>query len=231
MPKTITFVLTVVLGAGLTAGFASPSTASVASSKNQFCKAVSEAGGTALFAEAAASGQGAANLAAPLQALGKDASSKSLKSAVKTLTTTFKAVGQGKSLSDLGVKNVATFNKAMTSFVAFVATNCTSATSSSTTPSTASGLSGTWSGQYTGASQGTFSLTWQQSGSDLTGTIDISELGSTINITGKLAGDKITFGTVGSLAITYTGSVSGNTMSGTYQAPTGAGTWNATKTA
>ena len=190
---------------------------------------VSDAGGATLFAQAAASGQGAAGLTTPLQKLAKVAPSKSLKSTLNTLSTTFNAVGQGKNLSDLGVKNVAQFDKAMTNFTSFVSTHCTSGASSSTTPATAGGLSGTWTGQYTGASQGTFSLTWQQSGSDLTGTIDISELGSTINITGKLNGDKITFGTVGSLAITYAGSVSGNTMSGTYQAPTGTGTWNATK--
>ena len=230
MLKRIMFVLAVPLVVGLAGGLVRPAFASVASDKKQFCTMVSGAGGATLFAQAAASGQGAANLATPLQKLAKVAPSKSLKSTLKTLSTTFNDVGQGKNLSDLGVKNVAKFDKAMTSFTTFVAANCTSSTSSSsTTPATTSGLSGTWTGQYTGASQGTFSLTWQQSGSDLTGTIDISELGSTINITGKLTGDKISFGTVGSLAITYAGSVSGNTMSGTYQAPTGAGTWNATK--
>jgi hypothetical protein len=44
-------------------------------------------------------------------------------------------------------------------------------------------------------------------------------------------GGAIQFGTVGSAAITYSGSVSGNSMSGTYQvANGGSGSWSASKT-
>ena len=101
-----------------------------------------------------------------------------------------------------------------------------------TTPSTVatdSGLSGTWSGNYSGANQGTFTLTWQESGSKLTGTIDISSPSATYDISGAVEGNSIRFGTLGAGAVTYSGSVSGDTMSGTYQAPNGNGTWQAAK--
>jgi hypothetical protein len=98
---------------------------------------------------------------------------------------------------------------------------------SSTAPA-AAGLSGTWTGQYAGPSHGTFTLKWTQSGSVLTGTIDISGAGM-LRISGILKGNSIRFGTLGQGAITYSGTVSGNSMSGTYHAPTGSGTWKATK--
>src|SRR4029077_13617091 len=109
-----------------------------------------------------------------------------------------------------------------------LAANCE--TTSSGAASGAGGLSGTWSGEYSGDSEGTFTLTWQQAGSDVSGSITISEVGVHINISGRLNGNQISFGTVGSLAVTYSGTVSGTSMSGTYKAPTGTGTWNATKT-
>ena len=100
--------------------------------------------------------------------------------------------------------------------------------------STASALTGKWSGQYSGAYQGTFALTWHQKGSRLSGRIHISAPPDTFPIHGIVNGSHITFGTVGSLAITYSGTVSGTSMSGTYQvngggAATG-GPWSATKT-
>jgi hypothetical protein len=90
-------------------------------------------------------------------------------------------------------------------------------------------LSGTWSGQYSGTFSGTFTLNWQQSGSTLSGTIDLST-GGTDTINGTVNGSSIQFGTVGSAAITYTGTVSGNSMSGTYKTPAGGGSWSAHKT-
>jgi hypothetical protein len=105
-------------------------------------------------------------------------------------------------------------------------------TTSATAPA-AGGLSGTWSGQYSGAYTGTFSLTWQQSGSNLTGTIKLSSPARTLGITGNVQGSAIRFGAVGGVA--YSGSVSGSTMSGTYQTPgapgsIGSGSWSAHKT-
>jgi hypothetical protein len=103
-------------------------------------------------------------------------------------------------------------------------------TTAPTTAAATGGLSGTWSGQYTGADQGTFTLTWQQSGSNLTGTIKLSAPSVTDDISGTVQGDTISFGTLGGEATTYSGSVSGNTMSGTYKAPNGSGTWSASRT-
>jgi hypothetical protein len=100
------------------------------------------------------------------------------------------------------------------------------------TPAAAAGdLSGSWSGQYSGAFTGTFKLTWQQTGSSLTGTIMLStENNDPVPLTGTVNGSTISFGTVGSQAVTYSGHVSGSSMSGTYQVGGAAGgPWSATK--
>jgi len=108
-----------------------------------------------------------------------------------------------------------------------------SAATSAPTQTTAGDLSGKWSGQYTGTFQGTFVLDWQQSGSNLSGTIKLSSESGTDDVNGTVNGGTISFGTVGSQAITYSGSVSGDSMSGTYkvQTPNGSvgGSWSATK--
>jgi hypothetical protein len=105
------------------------------------------------------------------------------------------------------------------------------ATSSSSTPpasSTASdsGLSGKWSGTYSGAYSGTFKLNWTQASSKLTGTIVLSP-GGTLSVNGTVDGSSIKFGTVGGQQITYTGTVSGSSMSGSYTTPGGGGSWSA----
>jgi hypothetical protein len=107
----------------------------------------------------------------------------------------------------------------------------TSVPATSTAPAAASGLSGTWSGQYGGAYQGTFILNWQESGSQLSGTIKLSSPSQTLSINGIVEGAAISFGTVGSTAITYSGLVHGNSMSGSYKAGNGSngGSWSATK--
>src|SRR5439155_21859052 len=109
----------------------------------------------------------------------------------------------------------------------------TSSESPSSSPIAGGDLSGTWSGQYSGAFKGTFTLDWTQSGSKLHGTITLSSFNGTIPINGTVDGDAIRFGTVGSTDITYSGSVSGDSMSGTYQVhtPSGAvgGPWSATR--
>jgi hypothetical protein len=91
-------------------------------------------------------------------------------------------------------------------------------------------LSGSWSGKYRGAYHGTFTLHWTQSGSKLSGTISLSTQRSKLNLNGTVRGSTIRFGTVGSAAITYSGSVSGKSMSGTYHTPGGGGPWSAHKT-
>jgi hypothetical protein len=102
------------------------------------------------------------------------------------------------------------------------------ASATSSTPSAGS-LSGHWSGSYSGAYTGTFTLSWTQTGSQLSGTIDLSTSGTT-PLNGSVRGSHITFGTVGSTVITYSGSVSGNSMSGSWQIAGGAGgsgSWSA----
>ena len=94
----------------------------------------------------------------------------------------------------------------------------------------AGSLSGTWSGKYGGAYHGTFILHWTQSGSRLSGTIKLSNPSSKPSIKGTVHGSTIRFGTVGGAAITYSGSVSGKSMSGHYQTPGGGGSWSAHKT-
>ena len=106
------------------------------------------------------------------------------------------------------------------------------AASAAPAASAAGGLSGTWSGQYGGAFQGTFTLHWLQSGSQLSGSIQLSNPGNTLSVHGSVAGGSIRFGTVGSGGITYSGTVSGNSMSGTYQVQNGTGAggnWSAAK--
>jgi hypothetical protein len=102
-------------------------------------------------------------------------------------------------------------------------------------PAANSGLSGKWRGRYSGAYTGHFVLRWHQSGSRLSGTITLSAPSrGTIPIHGTVQGSTIKFGTVGSEAITYSGSASGNSMSGTWQikgtsGAAGGGPWSASK--
>jgi hypothetical protein len=90
-------------------------------------------------------------------------------------------------------------------------------------------LAGTWSGRYGGAFSGTFRLHWKQTGTKLSGTIALSKPHGTYGITGSVHGTAIKFGAV-AVGATYTGSVSGKSMSGHYRTPQGGGAWNAHKT-
>jgi hypothetical protein len=104
------------------------------------------------------------------------------------------------------------------------------ATAASSAPALADRLSGTWDGQYGGSYQGTFVIRWHQSGSKLDGSIHISDPASSLSIHGSVAGGAIQFGTVGSYEITYSGTVSGSSMSGTYKVGGGqGGNWSASK--
>lgn len=114
------------------------------------------------------------------------------------------------------------------------ATSAAAPAASAAAPAASSGLSGKWHGQYSGAYQGHFLLRWHQSGSKLSGRITLSApTRGTLGINGTVQGSTIRFGTVGSEAITYSGSVSGDSMSGTWkiQAPSGSagGPWSASR--
>jgi hypothetical protein len=63
--------------------------------------------------------------------------------------------------------------------------------------------------------------------SRLKGTIKLSTEPAKLNVTGTVRSSTIRFGTVGSAAITYSGSVSGTSMSGKYTTPGGGGSWKA----
>lgn len=89
-------------------------------------------------------------------------------------------------------------------------------------------LAGTWSGTYGGAFSGTFTLHWSQTGSKLKGSIKLSKPSGTYPISGSVQGSAIRFGAVG-VGATYTGSVSGTSMSGRYKTPQGGGPWSAHK--
>jgi hypothetical protein len=102
-------------------------------------------------------------------------------------------------------------------------TTAIAAASSSTTK-----LAGTWSGKYSGAYSGTFRLHCTQSGSKLRGSIALSHPKGTYPISGSVHGSAITFGAVGAGA-TYTGSASGQSMSGSYKTAKGVGKWSAHK--
>jgi hypothetical protein len=101
-------------------------------------------------------------------------------------------------------------------------------TASTSTEATASdsGLSGKWKGTYSGTYSGTFVLNWNRSGSKLHGTIHLSTAG-TVPVNGTVDGSSIKFGTVGGSAVHYTGSVSGDSMSGSYTTAGGDGSWTA----
>jgi hypothetical protein len=109
-------------------------------------------------------------------------------------------------------------------------TPASTTTAPTSAPATAGDLTGTWNGTYNGSYSGTFTVKWTQSGSNVDGTIALPSAGTTEQLNGTVSGDKITFGTVGSFAVTYSGTFSGSSMSGTYEV-TGspAGNWSATK--
>jgi hypothetical protein len=107
-------------------------------------------------------------------------------------------------------------------------TQSATTTTSTAATSSDSGLSGKWKGTYSGTYSGTFVLDWNQSGSKLSGTIDLSTAGR-VPVNGTVDGSSIKFGTVGGSAVHYTGSVSGDSMSGSYTTAGGDGSWTAHK--
>src|SRR5437763_6034713 len=107
-------------------------------------------------------------------------------------------------------------------------TSTVTTTTATQTTTSDSGLSGKWTGTYGGTFSGTFVLNWTQSGSKLSGTIKLSTAG-TDNVNGTVDGSSIKFGTVGGDAVHYTGSVSGDSMSGSYSTAAGGGSWSAHK--
>jgi hypothetical protein len=75
-------------------------------------------------------------------------------------------------------------------------------------------LSGTWAGLCTGSFNGFCSLTWTQTAHALDGTFMLSSPPGNLHISGNLTGSTISFGAGG--VATFTGTVSGSSMSGSY---------------
>jgi hypothetical protein len=102
-------------------------------------------------------------------------------------------------------------------------------TAAATLPPATVGVTGSWTGKYSGPFNGTFTLTWNQTGSNVDGTINLSSPADMLHISGTLSGSAISFGAVG--VVTYSGTVSGSSMSGSYKdlANGQSGTWSATK--
>jgi len=115
----------------------------------------------------------------------------------------------------------------------------TTGPTAATGPTGAAVLEGTWSGTWdTDIPQvkGTFSWTIEATPSGFTGTIDIQDTSCVSNgqVDIALDGDTITIGSIqAEQPITFTGTVSGDTMSGTYDAsacpPPNTGSWEAVR--
>jgi hypothetical protein len=226
MRKSITCVLAGALSVTLALSIATMTTASAANSSN-FCSDLSADGGASAFAQAATSSGDVTALATSAQQLAKEAPSKSLASSLTTMAKFLNKLSQDPKAGGAATKDAANLSKASAKLSSYAAAKCASASPSAS----ATGLSGSWSGTYTGGGNGTFSLDWQQSGSNLTGTIVLDgDSEDPIPINGTVNGSTINFGTVGGPnGVTYTGKMSGSSMSGTWKAPVGSGNWTATK--
>ena len=89
-------------------------------------------------------------------------------------------------------------------------------------------LAGKWTGSYSGAVSGHFTIHWKQTGSLLHGHIALSSPQGTYGISGSVKKGKIKFGAV-SVGAKYKGKVKGKSMSGTWTSPQGGGSWSASK--
>jgi hypothetical protein len=137
-----------------------------------------------------------------------------------------------------------------TSAQAVAAGSTTSAASSTSAapPQDQTDLTGTWTGHYSGADNGTLTIVWHQSGwkqrsrgvfdSNLDGSIKLSSQPGTLSIHGTVhtncpqqpcnVPDAIKFDTVGGGGITYEGKLGHPDISGDYRTATGAsGSWSA----
>jgi hypothetical protein len=95
-------------------------------------------------------------------------------------------------------------------------------------PKPKSRLAGKWTGSYSGAVSGHFTIHWKQTGSQLHGHITLSNPQGKYGIGGSIHKGKIKFGAV-SVGAKYKGKLEGTSMSGTWTSPRGGGSWSATK--
>jgi hypothetical protein len=102
------------------------------------------------------------------------------------------------------------------------------AASASNSRAATTGLAGKWKGHYGGAYTGQFTIRWRKIGSQLHGSITLSNPQGKYNISGSVRDGKIKFGAV-SVGAKYKGTVRGTSMSGTWTSPQGGGSWSAHK--
>lgn len=95
-------------------------------------------------------------------------------------------------------------------------------------PQPKSKLAGKWTGSYSGAVSGHFTIRWKQTGALLHGHITLSNPQGRYGIAGSVKKGKIKFGAV-SVGAHYKGHFKGTSMSGTWTSPRGGGSWSATK--
>ena len=108
---------------------------------------------------------------------------------------------------------------------------CTTAMAATTAhhaPQPKSKLAGKWTGSYSGAVSGHFTIHWKQNGSVLHGHITLSSPSGTYGISGSVKKGKIKFGAV-SVGAKYKGTFKGKSMSGSWTSPQGGGSWSASK--
>jgi hypothetical protein len=122
-------------------------------------------------------------------------------------------------------RSVSPFLRAL--LVAAVLALCFSAVALAALGTSRPQLGGKWSGRYGGAVSGSFTLTWKQTGTKLSGTITLSNPHGTYGIGGIVNRTSISFGAV-QVGATYTGSLSasGKSMSGHWKSPQGGGSWS-----
>jgi hypothetical protein len=90
-------------------------------------------------------------------------------------------------------------------------------------------LGGKWTGHYSGAVSGHFTIHWKQTGTTLHGTIKLSSPSGKYAIDGGVRGKKIKFGAL-TVGAKYKGVLHGTkSMSGTWTSGEGGGSWSATK--
>jgi hypothetical protein len=148
------------------------------------------------------------------------------------LVTACLLLSSGCSSSGNGKASTSTPNTASATSSSAAAPSSAASSTAASSPAAEDKIAGTWNGTFTGGtSSGMFKVVFTQQGETIAGNITITGNGGNAQgpIRGKLTGSNITFGAVGGTAISFTGSFSGNSMSGTYRSGTDTGTWKATR--